>query len=249
MVKNKISVTLMFFLIFISTYVLAIDKTIHVFGAAKQPDVSPSTGTYKAGYYSAFTLQNVDSDLKAENIKNGFCIFNTTGTLRTGLPDTGQLKSYSTYYAQTAGNPPVEDCHYSSIASSPSYTDNGDGTITDNITGLMWVKDGNSVGCNNGATLNWEGALNFCDTSTFAEYTDWRLPNVRELQSIVDYTKSGPSINTTYFLNTKITYYWSSTTPVGFTTNAWCVAFNQGDLTSAYNKINNAYVRPVRGWQ
>ena len=125
------------------------------------------------------------------------------------------------------------------------FKDNGDGTITDNRTGLMWVKDGNSAGCNNGADLTWEDALSFCENLSYAGYKDWRLPSIQELHSIVDYGTYNPAINT-YFPNTQSGYYWSSTTYVGSTDYAWYVYFYDGDVNS-YSKAYDNYVRPVRG--
>ncbi|MEW6039998.1 MAG: DUF1566 domain-containing protein [Elusimicrobiota bacterium] len=154
------------------------------------------------------------------------------------LPDTGQTGSYTTTFG--------EDNDYQSAASQPSYTDNGDGTITDNRTGLMWVKDGNSAGCNNGGTLTWESALTFCEGLSYAGYSDWRLPNRRELMSIVDYGTYNPSINTTYFLNTQSNWYWTSTTYVPDTSYAWGVYFTNGYVGYSV-RTNVVYVRPVRG--
>lgn len=67
------------------------------------------------------------------------------------------------------------------------YFDNGDGTITDSSTGLMWQKNDSND------SLNWEYALAYAEDLTLAGYSDWRLPNTKELQSIVDYTRSPDS--------------------------------------------------------
>ncbi len=104
------------------------------------------------------------------------------------------------------------------------FVDNGDGTITDNATGLMWSQDDNGEG------IIWSDALNYAENSTEAGYSDWRLPDAKELQSIVDYTRSpdqtdSPAIDA-LFNCTSITneagnadygFYWSSTTHAGIT--------------------------------
>jgi len=100
-----------------------------------------------------------------------------------------------------------------------AYVDNGDGTITDNATGLMWMKN------DNGAAISWENALSYAEGLEYAGYTDWRLPNAKELQSIVDYTRSpattnsaaiDPLFNCTQIINeageADYPFYWSSTT-------------------------------------
>jgi len=99
------------------------------------------------------------------------------------------------------------------------FKDNGDTTITDNSTGLMWTQGDSQVG------LLWEEALDYCENLTTAEHNDWRLPNVKELQSIVDYSRSpdttqtpaiDPMFNSTSITNEKnqndYPFYWSSTT-------------------------------------
>ena len=154
------------------------------------------------------------------------------------LPDTGQTQSYTSTFG--------EDNDYQPAASQPSYTDNGNGTTTDNRTGLMWVNDGNSAGCNNGGTLTWDAAITFCEGLTYAGYSDWRLPNVRELESIVDAGHTSSSINATYFTNTQSNSYWTSTTYVPDTSYAWYVSFSHGYVFDNHKTLVN-HVRCVRG--
>ena len=108
------------------------------------------------------------------------------------------------------------------------YTDNGDETITDEATGLMWMQNDSGyyeAGSNSDGTMDWEEALAWAEDATYAGYDDWRLPNVKELQSIVDYTKSptttdSPAIDDLFYCTPIINYfgdddygfYWSGTT-------------------------------------
>jgi hypothetical protein len=124
--------------------------------------------------------------------------------------------------------------------SAPVFTDNGDGTITDKATGLMWQKQ------DNGNTYNWSSALAYCEGLTFATYSNWRVPNIKELRSIADTAKYGPSINSAYFPSTKTDYYWSSTTVASITSLAWTVSFNSGSVNNTVNKTLGSYVRCVR---
>ena len=92
----------------------------------------------------------------------------------------------------------------------PGFQDNGDGTITDLYTGLMWVKNGAGPGANNGATSTQYEAITFADQLEFAGFDDWRLPNFKELASILHYRQEGASLDES-FINVKSDRYWSST--------------------------------------
>jgi len=78
------------------------------------------------------------------------------------------------------------------------FTDNGDGTITDSATGLMWMKTDSGpqkAGEKEDGRLNWRQALKWAENLDYAGHKDWRLPNAKELQSIVDYTRSPATTN------------------------------------------------------
>ncbi|MGD9643707.1 MAG: DUF1566 domain-containing protein [Elusimicrobiales bacterium] len=178
------------------------------------------------------------------------------------LPDTGQTQCYDSQATPVVGTcpgggdgsgPAGQDGSYGPAAVQMSYKDNGNGTITDNITGLMWVKDPKAVcaSCPGGyvssGTYTWEMGLNQCENADYAGFTDWRLPNVRELMSIVDYGKTtSPVINTTYFLNTQTDYYWTSTTNTSASDQVWCVYFLNSFVSSVF-KSSTKNVRCVRG--
>lgn len=133
---------------------------------------------------------------------------------------------------------------------SKNFTDNGDGTITDNVTGLMWQKcscgQNNDAACSGSAGFyNWDQASSICGSLTLGGHTDWWLPDVRELFSIVDFAYNYPTINTTYFPNTMPFYYWSSTASASNPSIAWPVYFNGGYITG-YVKTDNFFVRCAR---
>ena len=125
---------------------------------------------------------------------------------------------------------------------SSDFTDNGDGTITDNKTGLMWMKETAS------SQMNWKEALFYCENLEYAGYSDWRLPNIKELGSIVDYSTYKPAIDTNFFPDTMSSFYWSSTTHSFNTGDARLVHFYYGAARSR-NKSTTYYVRGVRGGQ
>ena len=120
------------------------------------------------------------------------------------------------------------------------YIDNGDGTVTDTVTRLMWQQETAPV------TMTWEQALAYGETSTLGGYSDWRLPSVKELLSLVDRTQLDPSISTTFIPDTAASYYWSSTSGFSDPNGAWNVSFKWG-FGGIYQKSNIYYVRLVRG--
>ena len=116
--------------------------------------------------------------------------------------------------------------------------DNGDGTVTDPSTGLVWQQA-------TAGPMTWKEALAYCEALSLAGHEDWRLPSVTELHSIVEYGSRGPSADPARFPGTAGAYYWSSTTYVWHTDAAWVVSFHDGDVNDN-NKSFPYYVRAVR---
>lgn len=86
------------------------------------------------------------------------------------------------------------------------FVDNEDGTVTDHATGLIWAQ------VDNGKAVDWQTALNYAKEANIAGYQDWRVPNIKELQSIVDYSGVYPAIDSSKFkITDKDSYFWSST--------------------------------------
>ena len=116
--------------------------------------------------------------------------------LTYALVDTGQTSCYDDNGEQIIC-PSAGEAFYGQDAqlsgSQPSYTDNGDGTVTDNVTGLMWQQ----VPVNEG--FNYDDAAVYCDSLELAGYDDWRIPTTKELFSISDFSQGWPYLDTTYF--------------------------------------------------
>ncbi|PJZ52771.1 DUF1566 domain-containing protein [Leptospira adleri] len=121
---------------------------------------------------------------------------------------------------------------------SSSLTNNGNGTVTDNRTGLVWQTSGSSIG-------TWQQALSGCASLSLAGLS-WRLPNVTELHSIADYSGSTPAINATFFPGTVSQYHWTSTTDRSNLTYAWSLFFTNG-LIGGNGKAASWYYRCVSG--
>jgi hypothetical protein len=180
-----------------------------------------------------------------------------------GLPATGQTKCYSTggEIACDSADYPGQDGFYKAgcpsegrfvVNDGGTPADMSDDTVTDTCTGLMWQKDTADVDGNgligNEDRLNWQGALKYCDSLSFAGHDDWRLPNVRELQSIVDYGRFDLAIDPVF--GALSDWYWSSSS-YDSPWNAWVVLFNGGwvgvgrqDVISG--KDDQYYFRAVR---
>jgi len=164
-----------------------------------------------------------------------------------GLPWTGQVTTYflgddATYKkGYTLTRPIVKG------AGSTRFTDNGDGTVTDNATGLMWVKNPAGLGPPFDATMLWEPAITACEGLTFAGHGDWRLPNVKEIFSIVDHGFNTPAADSFFFTIQGNKIYWSSTRRMTSPNSAFALSTQNGTIGSSTTTVTPCYVIPVRG--
>lgn len=118
---------------------------------------------------------------------------------------------------------------------------NGDGTVTDSATGLMWQQT-TAPG-----TYTWAEALSYCESLSLGGHSDWRLPNRNELQILVDYSRSLPAVDPLLASDTMSSQYWSSTTLAVSGRYAWRVHFSNGGVnTFIDSKSGSYYVRAVR---
>ena len=144
-----------------------------------------------------------------------------------------------------------------STAPDSRYTDNGDGTISDTITNLMWKQcsegqSGDNCSVGSATKHTWQQALQLTQTLNtsggYANQTDWRLPNLKELSSLVEEQCYLPAINETIFPNTVSSSYWSASPFASSSSNAWSVIFYYGD-DNTYGRSFNLHVRLVRAGQ
>ena len=129
------------------------------------------------------------------------------------------------------------------VPKDPRYIDNGDGTITDTLTHLMWIQDAQLFG-----EMNWDMALDACNNLAFADYDNWRMPNVREMLSLIDYGYNNPSLTPDHpFINVPPYpgIYWSSTA-YSANDDVFHVPISNGTVNHV-GKGGSKYVWCVRG--
>jgi len=107
--------------------------------------------------------------------------------------------------------------------------------VKDTETGLEWTKE-------YATNKTWQQALDYCETLNYGDYSDWRLPNIEELKTLIDDTIYSPAST---FPGMPSSLFWSSSSYVGNTVNAWNVYFYNG-YVSRYDKAGNYYARCVR---
>lgn len=132
------------------------------------------------------------------------------------------------------------------VAQAGNFTDNHTGTVTDNVTGLVWQKEDDKT------YRDWDTAITYCENLNLDSYTDWRLPNIKELNSIIDRSRRDPAIDPIFpVTNTNNSYwvqFWSSTTSMGGGASiAWFINFLTGGIGTANKSALAVYVRCVRG--
>jgi len=188
----------------------------------------------------------VDITLKADTDKYVWPVRTWDGSpdnAAISLAATGQIASYV----------PGDDGDLQSGVSwpSPRYADNSDGTVTDNLTGLVWLKDANCFGAK-----TWANALassrsladGACDLADGSASGDGRLPNREEFSSLIDLSRYGPALSSGHpFSNAQTDLYCSSSTDAGQIGSVWKVSLHDGRMSSSAKASANCFVWPVRG--
>jgi len=182
-----------------------------------------------------------------------------TGTASTSanpalVPKTGQTTCYDSSGNTISCSGTGQDGeHQAGVAwPTPRFTDNNNGTVTDNLTGLIWLKNADCFGLQNWSTALTSAnslANGTCGLSDGSTAGQWRLPNVKELESLIDRSQYNPALPSGHpFSGVQSSYYWSSTSYTLSPASAWSVYLSNG-VTYAYDKTYSYYVWPVRGGQ
>lgn len=178
-----------------------------------------------------------------------------------GVPQTGQTLCYDLTgaIADCAGTGQDGEILAGWGWPDPRYVDNAGQTVTDNLTGLMWVKDAGTptVGACAGGAMNWQAALDYVsclNANDHLGYHDWRLPNINELKYLISWGEvhADSWLNSRGFFNVRSANYWSSTTTHGMspccapTTTAFALHMWGGPIYSIPKTTGNWFVFPVR---
>ncbi|HTB56577.1 MAG TPA: DUF1566 domain-containing protein [Polyangia bacterium] len=169
----------------------------------------------------------------------------STGTGGATTTDGGAACSYQPPSEYIYARWPMPNPASSGLPNPASYTDNGDGTVTDDVTKLVWQKAVTSS-----QAYSWCDAINYCAALTLAGRT-WRLPTRIELLSLVDFTRTGPAINTTAFPSVPGgKYHWTSSPWVVSQIatkpqDSWIVNFSEGLTSNAGDRTAAEYARCV----
>ncbi len=213
------------------------------------PTAGPASTMYTTKeIYAAVATPFPQCDATADYVNSGkkfFCTVAGSWGVKTGtlvqpqyctLLKTGQTSAYVTGDDGSKGK-----------GKAFSYTDSSGNSVFDNVTGLMWAKNATGAGGNNGAPLAWSRAIDWAVGLTFDGYSDWRLPNITELQSILvrDAGQTAPYVNNTWFPNTVSGTYWTSTSTSTYAVN---VSFSTSVVSSGTKtSLVTGYMRAVRG--
>jgi len=236
-----------------------------VTGTIETVTLSGTTTNMAAGYYAATNLALVATNLAVGNIKKDMNIFGVVGTYEGSgvsvtnapVPKTGQTNSYANYddgwYSTNKGaawpNP-----RFSPVGASGEETNQ----IRDNLTGLIWARNADLAGW----TMDWQGALDYITYTInvsepfYGGTNDWRLPNLRELFSLIHFGTNSPALCDTEgtaqwtegnpFTDVQSSEYWTSSAYSYDLNNRWSVRLSDGEV-SRTSILGGCYVWPVRG--
>ena len=211
-----------------------------------------SSATPASTFHTLKDIYEAIPILEANNIATGTTYMGVTGTMYSSQSlKTGQTLCYDPSGStgdEISCTGTGQDGEYQ-VGQAMSYTTTTN-TVLDNSTGLMWKKcseglSGDNCETGSATTHTFAQAIAICEDDTTDEYTNWRLPNIKELLSIVDYGKVSPAIDTDFFPGTVSDLYWSSTAYLDCPYYAWVVYFGGGNANGDA-KDGDIYVRCVR---
>ena len=184
------------------------------------------------GFHNGLGVVTGDVNLTPENIRSQVSIFGVVGVY-VGEEDTTAETARTRKTGQTVRHRVGDDGHHEAGVPAPEnrFVLNADGTVVDTLTGLMWIQAPHSL-TNNSGTHGWNAAVDFCEDLDYAGHSDWRLPNVLEMQSIIDYGQSSPALPDGHpFLGVRLEFYHTSTTHAADSRSVWGLGIWDGRVT------------------
>jgi hypothetical protein len=175
------------------------------------------------------------------------------------LAETGQARCYSYPSSEIpcAGTGQDGETQTGVVWPYPRFTDNNNGTVTDNLTGRIWTKNAKTPGpaiCTPETSKTWQVALDYIKCPkihSYLGYNDWRLPNRKEIRSLINYSRNSPALPVGHPFTNVIMgfwdFYWSSTTDPQQASTAWIIYMSNGSMTNGEKTSHYArWVWPVR---
>ncbi|MCG8430980.1 MAG: DUF1566 domain-containing protein [Candidatus Omnitrophica bacterium] len=204
-------------------------------------------------------ISYLSAQTAADDVFVQSCPPDIRANMTVGLPKTGQQYCYDSSGTAISCSGTGQDAEYADPAGSYDYgyprdegswknwrasggrlVANGDGTVTDRSTGLMWVQNASAAGVDG----LWQEVVDECANLTHANHSDWRLPNIKEMLSIVDYSVDEGPMDANFFVP-PITSFWTSTSYAADTARALIVAPGSGYI-NVYDKNASWWGWPVR---
>lgn len=213
----------------------------------------PQEGQVFVRWEGACVGTDPSCSLKMASSRVVAAIFATTST--AAVPQSGQTSCWDGAGNLTActGTGQDGDLRAGVTLPTPRFTDNGNGTVTDNLTRLTWLRDGECLGSTWVQSLLDVKALasGSCGLTDNSVSGDWRMPNIKEIESILDYETGGLPLGHPFINIVNPKYYWSSTTDAFHPHKAWVIRMGYyADAEDRFrlNKIlNAAWLFPVKG--
>jgi hypothetical protein len=245
------------------TNVTALVATFTTTGASVKVGATAQVSGTTANNFTNPVIYTVTA---ADSTTESYIVTVTVATSAIILPKTGQtICSDSTGTVIACTNTGQNGELQRGVAwPVPRFAVNADTTITDNLTGLVWTQYGNVMptrdsnwdmdGTTNDGGVTWQHALDYVaklNTENYLGHNDWRLPNIKELKSLVNYSQSDIAtwLNSQGFTNVQAESYWSSTSQTAAAQVAWSVYMYGGGVEDVPKSINMLYVWPVRSGQ
>ncbi|MEI6791064.1 MAG: DUF1566 domain-containing protein, partial [Myxococcaceae bacterium] len=211
---------------------------------------SPSGTLSKTQTFSLLLSKTATDILSASETRSKSGSLSKTGTVTGSLtaePSLSESLTSSSSLSPTRPNGLFAACYnaggiYADATNQASRYTVSNGVVTDTLTQIQWEQNASS------GTMNWTDAARYCTGRNTGGLTGWHVPNIGELQTLVDFTITAPSINATFFSAMPLASFWSSTLDTGYSGNSWELLFASGGPSYGHSTTNLDRVRCARSY-